>query len=119
MYSNNSDYSSNQKAGANESRKTKLKKGKNKFLITSHPYMKDQSSFQSRCRSDMKFNWKSGARMSPTSKDNFNPMSNKHQTEANSMSWKAGAGDYSNKVKPFMKNSLPPVILKTAQCFYK
>lgn len=26
---------------------------------------------------------------------------------------------YTNKQKPFVRNGLPPVILKTAQCFYK
>jgi len=124
MYSNNSDYTSNQKA--NESRKTKLKKGNNKFLITSHPYIKGQSSFQSRCRSDLKFNWKSGIKKTPNSEDDFENLSNKNLTELNSSGWKISkdingnkSPDYYNKVKPFVKNSLPPVILKTAQCFYK
>ena len=31
----------------------------------------------------------------------------------------AKAEDYYNKINPYSKNGLPPVVLKTAQCFYK
>lgn len=58
VYSHDNDYTSNDKVVV--SRKKKLKKVKNQFLITSHPYMQDRASFQSRCGSDLKFNWKSG-----------------------------------------------------------
>jgi len=47
MYSNNSDYSSNQKSGTGDHRK-KVKKGNNQFLITAHPAMHKKGSFQSR-----------------------------------------------------------------------
>lgn len=50
-------------------------------------------------------------------------------TELNSSGWKItkeingkhnkSPNCYNNKQKPFVRNGLPPVILKTAQCFYK
>lgn len=126
MYANNSDYSSNQKMTVNEHKK-KVKKGNNQFLITAHPSFQDQGSFQSRWRSDLKFNWKSGLRKSPNSQDEFESLSSKNLADLNSSGWKISkhkngnkSPDYfNNKSKPFVKNNLPPVILKTAQCFYK
>jgi len=73
----------------------------------------------------LKFNWKSGLRKSPNSQDEFESIPNKNLTELNSSGWKANKdtkgnkSPYYNNTKPFAKNGLPPVILKTAQCFYK
>jgi hypothetical protein len=124
MYSNNSDYISKEKVVGNE--KKRLRKGNNQqFLITSHPYMQDRSSFQSRCGSDLKFNWKSGIRKSPNSRDEFETKPKKNLTELNTSGWKitkeiSSKGNkspecYNRKKKPFVRNGLPPVILKTAQ----
>lgn len=98
IYSHENDYTSSDKVVSNE--RKRLKKVKNQFLITSHPYLQDRSSFQSRCGSDLKFNWKSGIKKSPNGSETY-----EHQTK--------------NTTKPFIRNGLPPVILKTAQCFYK
>ena len=58
IYAHDNDYTHNERAVF--PKKKNSKKSNNKFLITSHPYMMDRSSFQSRCGSDMKFNWKLG-----------------------------------------------------------
>jgi len=69
----------------------------------------------------MKFNWKLGVKKSPTGQNKFEALSKNH-TELNSSGWKVKKGvngglssDYYNKIKPFMKNVLPPVVLKTTQ----
>lgn len=58
IYSQENDYVHNEKSG--DPKKKNSRKLNNKFLITSHPYMMDRGSFQSRCGSDLKFNWKLG-----------------------------------------------------------
>lgn len=128
IYSHNNDYMSNEKIVAVNEQRKRHKKSNNQFLITSHPYMQDRSSFQSRWGSDLKFNWKSGIRKSPNSRDEFDAKPNKNLTELNTSGWKVTkeiimkgnkSPDYYNHQKPFVRNNLPPVILKTAQCFYK
>lgn len=79
----------------------------------------------------MKFNWKSNLRKSPNSQDEFELMGGKNLEGLNSSGWKISKGKsgnkspeyhdmvFNNKSKQIVKNNLPPVILKTAQCFYK
>lgn len=97
--------------------------------------MQDGSSFQSRSGSDMKFNWKSSFKKSPKSKEECESSNQRNSSELNSSGWKhtrevhnngscspEGLGmPLRNKSKVYKErgNNLPPVIVKTAQCFYK
>lgn len=86
IYTHENDYTSSDKVVSNE--RKRLKKVKNQFLITSHPYMQDRSSFQSRCGSDLKFNWKSGMKKSPNGSDIYDHQAKNNLTELNASNWK-------------------------------
>lgn len=108
--------------------KTKQKRNKINVYAQNNDYTQDRSSYQSRWGSDLKFNWKASMK-SPNSRDKFEGEPNKNLTELNTSGWKItkdlpdknnkSPDWYTNKVKPFVRNGLPPVVLKTAQYFYK
>ncbi len=125
VYQHQNDYTSEDKTTVVN--RKKLSKVKDQFLMTSHPYMQERPGYQSRCGSDLKFGWKSGLKQPKDSKM-VDVSANKNLTELSSGCWKTTksikgkpkkvSDYYNNRLGPYVRNNLPPVILKTAQCFY-
>lgn len=80
--------------------------------------MQERTAFQSRWGSDLKFNWKSGTN---NGNESANIENNVWKTTKTIKGKPIKVNDYQNnkKITPYVRNGLPPVVLKTAQWFYK